>query len=224
MAKVLDWRRDIAEGLFWVVLSLLLSWLMMPHLPERVPVHFNWRWQPDGWGSKATVVWLVPVMLASVWAVLTVCLWLAGTEKGQLRLDEKGQQWLRWLRSWIGVLFVALHGSVLAVGLGWFSSPRPILMPALGLLFLAIGKVLPHLSRNWVAGVRLPWTVVDERVWTPVHRVAGRGFLMVGLGFLVAPLLPFWWDFVPFIGLVGLILALFGYAYWLYRRIGWSGF
>jgi hypothetical protein len=53
----------------------------------------------------------------------------------------------------------------------------------------------------------------------PVHRVAGWGFLLLGLGFLVAPLLPFWWDFVPFVGLLSLPLILFGYSYWLYRRV-----
>jgi uncharacterized membrane protein len=219
MAKVLDWRRDIAEGLFWVGLSLLLSWLALPYLPERVPVHFNWRWQPDGWGSKAMAFWFTPVTLASLWAILTVCFWLAGTEKGQLRLDEEGLRWVKWLRSLLGLMLVALHGGMLAVGIGWLSSPRPFLMPVLGLFCLAVGKVLPHLPRNWVAGVRLPWTVLDERVWMPVHRVAGWGFLLLGLGFLVAPLLPFWWDFVPFVGLLSLPLILFGYSYWLYRRV-----
>jgi uncharacterized membrane protein len=105
------------------------------------------------------------------------------------------------------------------VGIGWLSSPRPFVMPVLGLFCLAIGKVLPHLPRNWVAGVRLPWTVLDERVWMPVNRMAGWGFLLLGLGFLVAPLLPFWWDFVPFVGVLSLPLILFGYSYWLYRRV-----
>jgi uncharacterized membrane protein len=219
MAKVLDWRRDIAEGLFWVGLSLLLSWLASPYLPERVPFHFNWRWQPDAWVSKAMAFWFTPVTLASLWAILTVCFWLAGTEKGQLRLDEEGLRWVKWLRSLLGLMLVALHGGMLAVGIGWLSSPRPFVMPVLGLFCLAIGKVLPHLPRNWVAGVRLPWTVLDERVWMPVHRVAGWGFLLLGLGFLVAPLLPFWWDFVPFVGLLSLPLILFGYSYWLYRRV-----
>jgi uncharacterized membrane protein len=163
--------------------------------------------------------WFTPVTLASLWAILTVCFWLAGTEKGQLRLDEEGLRWVKWLWSLLGLTLVVLHGGMLAVGIGWLSSPRPILMPTLGLLFLAVGKVLPHLPRNWVAGVRLPWTVLDERVWMPVHRVAGWGFLLLGLGFLVAPLLPFWWDFVPFVGVLSLPLILFGYSYWLYRRV-----
>jgi hypothetical protein len=49
--------------------------------------------------------------------------------------------------------------------------------------------------------------------------MAGWGFLLLGLGFLVAPLLPFWWDFVPFVGVLSLPLILFGYSYWLYRRV-----
>lgn len=219
MVKVLDWRRDIAEGLFWVGLSLLLSWLASPYLPERVPTHFNWHWQPDGWGSKAVVLWMVPALLMGLWGLLTLFLWLAATEKGQLQLNEDGRQWMRWIRSWMGVTLIAVHGSILIVGLGWLHSPRPILMPALGLLFLALGKAMPNLPRNWMAGVRLPWTIVDERVWKPVHRLAGWGFVAVGLGLLIAPLLPPGWDFVPLVGFVSLTFILIGYSYLLYRRL-----
>ncbi len=231
-AKVLDWHRDIVEGLFWVGLSLFLSWLALPYLPDRVPTRFKVEWfngclQPIEWKSKEAVVW---VMLADeligLWVVSTLWFWLAAKEEGQPQLDE-GIEWARRLRSWIAATGIAAQGGKLAGWLGWFSFPNPISTLALGLLFLAIGKAMPNLPRNRVVGVLLPWIIGDERVWKLFHRLAGWGFRVAGLCFLITPLFYLVWDgllVVPWLGLcsVGLcsfILILIGYSYLLYRRL-----
>ncbi|MGQ9461705.1 MAG: SdpI family protein [Candidatus Fervidibacter sp.] len=216
------WIRDIGEGLLWVGLCYLIGWLAYPYLPEKVPSHFNIQWQPDGWMSREKVLWFTPIMLVVLWGVLTLCFWLASTEKGQLKLEETDLKLLQNIRTLMGAFIVAIHAAILAVGLGWLSSPRPVIFPAIGLLFLIIGNVLPKLKRNWVAGVRLPWTVVNERAWREANKFAGYGFMAIGGLFLIAPLFPSRFDLMLVVPVFVLILVILVQSYIVYRRANTS--
>ncbi len=212
------WTREIGESLFWIGLCFLLGWLAYPYLPEKVPTHFNAQWQPDGWMSREMTLWFMPLMLAILWGVLTLCFWLAATEKGQLRLEQSDLKLLLGIRTLMAAFMVAIHAATLAVGLGWLSSPRPVMLPAIGVLFIFIGNMLPKLKRNWVAGVRLPWTLVNETAWRIVNRTAGYGFMAIGGLFLITPLLPPRFDLALLVLIFVFILAIIVQAYIIYRR------
>ncbi|MCX7642520.1 MAG: DUF1648 domain-containing protein [Armatimonadetes bacterium] len=212
------WTREIGESLFWVGLCFLIGWFAYPYLPEKVPTHFNAQWQPDGWMSREMTVWFMPAMLAVLWGVLTLCFWLAATEKGQLRLETSDLKLLLGIRTLMSAFMVAVHSSILAVGLGWLSNPRPVMFPAIGVLFIYIGNILPKLKRNWVAGVRLPWTLVNEIAWRTVNKTAGYGFMVIGALFLITPFLPPWFD-LALLGLIfALLLVVIVQAYIVYRQ------
>jgi len=212
------WTREVLEGLLWVGLCFLIGLLAYPYLPGKVPIHFNAQWQPDGWMSREMALWFMPLMLAILWGVLTLCFWLASTEKGQLRLEHSDLKLLLGIRTLMGAFTVAIHSAILAVGIGWLASPRPVILPAIGILFIFIGNILPKLKRNWVAGVRLPWTLVSEYVWRAVNKTAGYGFMAIGALFLITPLLSPRFD-LALLGLIfALILAISVQAYIVYRR------
>ena len=46
----------------------LLVAMNYARLPARVPLHFNWRGEPDRWGTRATI-WLLPVIGLAVYAL-----------------------------------------------------------------------------------------------------------------------------------------------------------
>ncbi len=212
------WVRELGELLFWLAVCSIIGWLAYPYLPEKVPVHFNSQWQPDGWMSREATIWFMPIMLAILWGIFALCLWLASTEKGQLRLEQDDLKLLFGLRTLMAAFMVAIHAAILAVGLGWLSSPRPVMLPAIGLLLISIGSILPKLKRNWVAGIRLPWTLVNEAAWRSVNRTAGYGFIAIGGLFLITPLLPSRFDSM-LLGLIFIfILVIIIQAYVIYRR------
>jgi uncharacterized membrane protein len=118
----------------------------------------------------------------------------------------------------MGAFMFAIHAAILAVGLGWLSSPRPVMLPAIGVLFMFIGSILPKLKRNWVAGFRLPWTLVNEEAWKAANKFGGYGFMVIGGLFLLSPLLPHRYD-LAFLGLIFvLILVIIIQSYLIYRR------
>jgi uncharacterized membrane protein len=60
----------------------------------------------------------------------------------------------------------------------------------IGFLFIAMGGMTPHIRRNTIMGIRLPWTLASEEVWNRTHEYGGRVFMAAGvlvvLGSLIA--------------------------------------
>jgi uncharacterized membrane protein len=53
--------------------------------------------------------------------------------------------------------------------------------------FALLGNQLGKVRRNFWMGVRTPWTLASEAVWTQTHRVAAWVFVAVGIiGFIAA--------------------------------------
>ncbi len=50
-----------------------LSWMLprLPHLPAKVPVHFDWSGRPDRWGSRNELA-VLPVVALVMYTLLTV--------------------------------------------------------------------------------------------------------------------------------------------------------
>jgi uncharacterized membrane protein len=66
-----------------------------------------------------------------------------------------------------------------------------ITFAGVGLLFIILGNYMPKMRKNWLMGIRTPWTLSDERVWDRTHRFAGPLFMLGGIvtvtGALFAP-------------------------------------
>ena len=92
------------------------------------------------------------------------------------------------------------------------------LVPALGLLFIFIGSVLPKLKRNWFIGIRTPWTMSDDIVWENTHKLGSKLFMITGIIIMIGLLFEnqlMWFILVP-IG--ALVVWLFVYSYLDYSR------
>jgi uncharacterized membrane protein len=115
-------------------------------------------------------------------------------------------------------MMCGIHILILAIGLG-AKLDVPRVMIGFTLLGLGlIGNMLGKVKRNFWAGVRTPWTLASEKVWTATHRLAAR--LMFGAGVLgaVAVLvgLPVW--IVFWLVIVATIYPVL-YSYLVYRKL-----
>ena len=56
----------------WVIVAatFFVARQAYPFLPARIPIHFGFRGEPDGWGSRKTI-WLLPIISAVMVAFLT---------------------------------------------------------------------------------------------------------------------------------------------------------
>jgi uncharacterized membrane protein len=210
--------------LFIVILILLadalLSAMLYPHLPARVPTHWNWRGQVDGYGPAWMDALLLPVVS---WALMTLL--LLAPRLGLLRSN-----FALFARTY-GRICVTLAAALLAIQvivlfkvLGW---PIPIerAMPVVtGLLIAILGNWMGKVRRNGLVGIRTPWTLASDEVWEKTHRLGGRIMFAWGLAVALsaiwaAPLISL---AVMMGGAVVLLVWAVVYSYRAYHNLGGS--
>jgi len=169
-----------AAAVILIVLAFSASALLYPRLPQTVPIHWNIHGEVDGYGDKSLGLFLMPFLMVLLLGLIRALPWLSPRRFG---VDGFRSTWL-----FIMVAVVGSLGYVHAIML-WTLWRGPIDMlraTAVGLFvfFALCGNVLGRVRRNFSIGVRTPWTLASERVWTDTHRMAAR--LLVASGVLGA--------------------------------------
>ncbi len=198
-----------------IVLAFGASLILYGQLADPMATHWNAGGEVDGWSSRRVGAFLLPAMALGMLLLLRVL----------PRIDPRRKNYARFTGAYetmivaVVAMLVAIHGAVLAAGLGMPVAMERLVPLLIGVLFIVIGNVLPRARSNWFFGIRTPWTLSSEAVWTRVHRVGG--VVMVGAGVMIAAA-----AFMPprlstvLLVAVPLLLALwaFGYSYLLWSR------
>jgi uncharacterized membrane protein len=85
-------------------------------------------------------------------------------------------------------IFLAIQVGIVLIGIGHAVDMVRIVVGAIGVLLVVLGNVLPKSQPNWIAGIRLPWTLADRANWQATHRLGGRLVLAGGIVIILATL------------------------------------
>jgi uncharacterized membrane protein len=143
------------------------------HIPEIVPLHFDIDMNPNRFGAKTELLWIV-IAISCVSILLTLLF------KYLPKLDTKGN-----LKNQKGHLeSIALGTSIFMAIISFFIVQSSIsegkssiinYIPMILLFFMAfLGNYLINIKRNHFIGIRLPWTMESESVWKKTHQFAGK--------------------------------------------------
>jgi len=199
-----------------VIAAVVAAFVVLPLLPEIVPIHWNAAGQIDGWGPSWFAAFLIPLIMAVMlllWVVLP-------------KIDPFKEHWPHFIEHYwafglvLQLFFVFLFAIILSPSFGFQFNMAQVFPPAIAVLFIAIGLLLPHLKRNFFIGIRTPWALASDRVWAKTHAFGGKLFIVFGIIMLFSVALPEW-AFAVVIGLALLMLAAtFVYSYLVFRKIG----
>ncbi len=156
-------------SLVFVLLPFLYLASVYGGLPEQIPIHFDWKGNPDGWGPKY-LLWFLPTV-----GIPLALLVIAAITRQMTNVAEQPKQrnigmiTLAFISTMICyIIYGAEAGSY--AGLGGLSL-------LLGLFFGALGNYFPVLRQNAFVGIRIPPTMKSEEKWRKTHRFAGPLFL-----------------------------------------------
>lgn len=136
---------DYAIGVTALLLLLLQGYLLMQYwsdLPERLPMHYNFRGEPDSYGSKASILFL-PLIGVALFVMMTFValnpqsmnLPVKVTDENREQVYAQGVRFVHILRFLITCLFTYLLWGTINVGMGWQSQlDNRVLFGFLGLL------------------------------------------------------------------------------------------
>lgn len=210
------------RAIFWgltLINAALMAWFVAT-LPDTVPVHFDAMGQADRMGSRLWYLLFaaLPLVLMGGYEV-----YVRATKRNTAVARNRTVEDV--LVPMIALLFAVLGWIMLiVVRTGEAGQLMPLILVAIGLAIMFISNYMNKLSRNRTMGIKLPWTLKDDRVWNKTHRLAGYTGMAGGLVMTVGGLIGLGGQMtgaiVAFI--VGLLVAFLPptlYARALYHRL-----
>ena len=202
-------------NLVLMFLPLVITLMILPHLPNQIPAHYGFDGQVDRWGSKYETL-IVPLLAVITGGILLLVAKFAG------KAEDGGQNNRRV--TLLGSIIALLVFNAMTLYFLYTDMAQVTDLTALHLdLFqLIFGHIMPKLRRNSLVGLRTPWSQSSEVVWKKSQRVGGILFMAAGILMIVfCFLLKGVWCFVAgiLVILVGSMVAVW-YSYWAAKRYG----
>lgn len=197
-----------------IVLPMLVGVILWDKLPDKVPYHWGINGEVDGWASKPTAVFLLPVILL---AIQWLCIFVTALEpKAKNVTSTKVLGIVLWI---IPILNLFLNVMVWLAAFGREVNMAVVMPLFMGALFVIIGNYLPKCKQSYTMGIKLPWTLNDEENWNKTHRLAGKLWVVGGVATMGCAFLP---STVAFIVMMSILVVMCAvptvYSYRYYKK------
>lgn len=201
-------------SLLFIAIIIAAAAFLYPSLPEQIPTHWNIQGEVDDYMPKPWGVIVLP--LAAILILVTMKLIPVISPKG-FRTDP--------FRNVVNIFTVTLVGFTSGIGLlvllaasGRNVQMNAMVFGAMGILFIVLGNYMSKVRKNFFIGIRTPWTLASDEVWSRTHRLGGWIFVLIGFFMFLNAFIQF-----PQAWLIGaiVILALVPvvYSFVLYRNL-----
>ncbi len=196
----------------------ILSLVFYPQMPETMASHWNAAGVADGFTSRCWGLFTMPFIVTGIAPLLWLVPYI-DPRKSNIALFRK-------YYDWFVVLFLLymlyVHVLTLLWNLDYRFNMSQLLIPASGILFIFIGILLRNAKRNYMIGIRTPWTLANDVVWERTHLLGGRLFIAAGIISLTGIFFPeaAVWIMLAAITLASLVSLI--YSWWLYQRLNGS--
>jgi uncharacterized membrane protein len=212
--------RPSIDLLIWAIIAIqvVVAIYGFAVLPDRVPIHWGFNGQADGYGPKWIGTFLYPLMSAGIYVLIRVLL-AASPRLGGREQTAANLQIGKIILTAIMLFLLVIQLSNIAQALGVSFDTLMVVTLALSVLFIFLGNYMGKMRRNFWMGIRTPWTLASSLVWERTHRLGGWLFVAVGLIGIPCSFIPalrFWGILAP---LIVVSLFLYVYSYFCYRRV-----
>jgi uncharacterized membrane protein len=115
--------------------------------------------------------------------------------------------------------FTYLQVIILLWNLGFVFPFTQLFILPIAVLFVYIGVLLKHSKQNWFVGIRTPWTLSNEQVWTRTSHLGSQLFTIAGIMCGISVLVP---DLAIYLILGSVLIAgiiPMIYSYYIYRKL-----
>lgn len=210
----LSWRAELVQLLVIAAMFAVAAWAW-PHVPERMPVHWNIRGEVDRWGNKFEGLLLLPIITLGIYFLLLL---VPLVDPGRVNY-RNFMRAFNAIRISIVLFMAVIYGVMVLAALGLRVDMSTAVLLAMGVLFVILGNFLGKIRPNWFLGVRTPWTLSSKLSWDKTHRLAGWLFMLMGVLFVVLAYMQTKWMLIAVLAIDALCLVwMIVYSYLVYRH------
>ena len=163
------------------LIAAAISLYYYAELPEMMAVHFGPSDEPDRYMNKAFGAFLMPVIMLFVTAVTNASAKLERDESKRRRFEGVNDT----VNVVVVVLLLAVHLLTVGFNLGYAIRISLFVPLAVGLVFIAVGNVLPRAPQGTLKAFRM-----KEEHYAKYARFHGRFMVVAGFLMLLSTLLP----------------------------------
>lgn len=200
----------------FVLLPFIYLAYLWNSLPEKVPIHWDYKGEINGWGTKYSLIGLVFLL-----PVLTYFLMLVIP-----KIDPKKRIELMGGKYYQIKFVLVIFMSILAIYIIQSSKSQTLSSPSIvfvliGLLFMALGNYFKVIKQNYFLGIKTPWTLESEEIWKLTHILAGKLWIVGGLLIVISSLvIPENVNFYIFISITAIIsIVPIVYSYLIFKKL-----
>ncbi|WOO87951.1 SdpI family protein [Mollicutes bacterium LVI A0039] len=161
-------------------LPLIYFLINLGSLPDQVVTHWNVYGEADRYGSKYFYLILasLPIIIVSVDHLLE-------NATGSKRNKKLSAQALTLITIGFSSLAIVFIKNATSESIEFLNG----LVIGFGLLFIYFGNISNKIEQNAVFGIRLPYTLRNEKVWNRTHYIGGYLFFITGVLTVISGLL-----------------------------------
>ena len=154
-------------------LNFIIHLVVLPQMPDMLPMHWGIDGTADDYTSKYEELWLCLVPFLSVLMLFVP------------RFDPKGEAYTKVWR-FFQVLLLVL--TLFFCAMTWLPElsvigiiPQDdnlmgaVILLMVGLLLIFVGNYIPRVRQNYSMGIKTPWALADEYTWQRSQRMGGHG-------------------------------------------------
>lgn len=203
----------------WLIWLIILSPLVLiifswNDFPDQIPTHFGIDGQPDDYSGKAFGLFLLPGINLLMYFLFLVLPKIDPSGKNYQLFSDK----FKSIRIVLHVFFTFLFFIIAFYSLGYHFNLSVIIIYSVLVLILFMGNYMRSVRHNYFIGVRTPWTLTNEVIWTKTHRLTSKVWVFSSLiAMVIVPFVP---DpeavFIPFLSIIVIIPIV--YSYILFKK------
>ncbi|CAL1520205.1 SdpI family protein [Chitinophaga sp. MM2321] len=175
---------------------LILALLLLPmaylaiiwnYLPAIIPINFNGAGVPGRVGGKSDFLLLMIFLFFTNGLIYFLFRYIPRTEDDDhvpTAVELKEYYRIRYMIHAYLAVFTCII--IFMVSKGQPFAMERWAFVGVGLLIAAIGFYLRKLEPNHYVGVRTPWTLQSNEIWTETHRMASTLWLSAGIVIIIA--------------------------------------
>jgi uncharacterized membrane protein len=197
-----------------IFISILISFIYYPKMPENIASHWDINGNVNGYSSKFWGIALFPILLI----ILGLMFFLIPKIDP---LKENIKKFIHYFDGLIILLFLfllLLEFQVILWNIGIKINPVFTMPISFAIIFFYIGILLGKTKRNWSIGIRTPWTVSNDLVWDSTHKLGAVLFKIAGLLCFLGLIFQKYAFFIVLLPVIIFSIYLVIYSFFEYER------
>ena len=184
------------KKLMWIISFIALAGtaIVLPYMPDSVPMHYDMSGNIDRWGSKyENMIFPIIILIMALFWTLFIRYYDRKAEEASNEKESAGSRSNAKVIGIVGlctaVMFTVMQGFLLY---GSYTEAisgaeretvdiAKVTCILMGIFFILIGNVMTKTRINSNVGVRVSWSRYNETTWRKSNRFGAIAFIIAGV-------------------------------------------